>query len=189
MPTNYYVQRDNYSCGAIAVLNAIKWAGNDNFQDRDMLDQIRVIAETKKPGPKKIRHPSGRWTKGGGTPHHGMYRAMLTRPEFTVADDKLNPSIKDVRKHIDDGGAVILSYKRKRKQNSGHAVLIVKREGNFYTMVNFRNDTPTELLSNTELGKMIRASNKARFYTTEAWFLYKNPDWKSNDRRDGETYS
>lgn len=166
------IQTDRYSCGPVAVVNAIKWAGNDNFNDRKMMEQIKVIADTK----NKNRTVSGR-TKYKGTSNDGIAIALHSRDEFRVVKEICDPSIKDIKKCLDMGGAVVLSCKNYGKKKKGHAMLVTHRFGKCYEIDNFISGEEFSPVSSTTLGKLLRASKRS-MWQGRAWLLVKNKSWK-----------
>lgn len=89
----YCVQRDNYSCGPVAIINASKWCGV-NFTLND-LKAIRKKCKTDYEGTqddnfeKAIRH-------------------YLS--DILIIKRRVNFKYRDVKKHLRNGGAVIVSH-------------------------------------------------------------------------------
>ena len=183
VPIDYMVQKDDYSCGVISTVNAIRWAGNDGFDNRMLWEQLKCMSECV-PRTKNSK-PGGR--KGGST-HYGMNAALNTRPEFTVHARSWNPGIVVLRKHLQNGGGVVLSCKNYRKKKFGHAMFIseVSKDGRWFTIINYNSGDESTLVHSKVLAKILRASKKSD-WNGQAWLLYKNPNWKEeHGRRDGE---
>ena len=158
------------NCAPIAIINAIKWAGNDDFDDKQMLEQMEIIVN--------CANPSGKGSASGnghrGTRHEDITRGLRSRPEFFLCDIIEDPSIKDIKNHIDAGGSVVLSCKNYQKKIRGHAMFIPERYGHSYTIINFTtSDYIRTYVSNKELGRILRASKKATRYQGCAWLLHK----------------
>lgn len=168
MTPDYIKQKDSYSCVPIAIANACKWAGNKDFDDEAMLKQLRVICDTKKPVKKR----TGGIKTQGGTCGHNTHKGITSRDEFRLVEQKYNPSIKDIKWHLDKGGAVILCYKNWKVRNNGHACLIDKRKENTYRIVNGRSSDAFSWESNVYLRKIL--ARKARYgYKPCAYFIVK----------------
>jgi hypothetical protein len=163
----YIKQKDDYSCVPVAIHNAVRWAGNTEVGTSELLDQLRLICDTK----KHKNRSSG--SKKGGTTSDGLRKGLASRPELKIAKEMSCPSIKDIKWHLDKGGAVILCYKHKNVWYSGHATFIDQREGNMYRIVNGRG-TSTEV-HKWEDNKYLRSvlNRKAMYgYKPHAWFVY-----------------
>lgn len=152
----YVKQKDDSSCGPIAVINTLKWLGfNISYR---WLDDVRDICK---------------WTRDG-TSDLDLEKALKY---FKVKKKRrIQPSLEDIDKHIDSGGAVILSYFNVYsmpgfKKDSGHFALCIGRTSRTYMMVNDRtNRTKNKRYRDTM--KAILA-NESDGYKCWAWFITK----------------
>lgn len=172
---DYHVQRDSYSCGPIAILNAIKWAVGENVNDESILAHLRRVTDCRAPGKKGWANFRG----GGysGVLDSGMHQGLISRPEFDVV--KRYPhgsfSVKNVKRHLREGNAVILSYKLPRKQGRGHMVLVDRLvncpvRGKGYSVVG-EGHSGSMFFSNKQFQKLLYASKRSITYSGNAWVI------------------
>lgn len=88
----YVRQRDNYSCGPVAMLNAMKWAGATWLRYVD-LPSFRSLCRTD---------------RRRGTSFTGMVRAARHMPVLGARRAKPKVKLADIDAHLGHGGAVIL---------------------------------------------------------------------------------
>ena len=160
----YYRQVDTYSCGPIAILNAVKWAGFDNFDDEDFLKQIRIVTKCK--------------TQGGVT-NKNLDVGVRSRPELQIMKRMDSPGMIDVRKAIDKGYGIILVHKNKHSWIKGHVVFIASRCENNYLIANQSHEfgkQSAETITSVVLSKLMRAGNKSRRFKPTAIFVRRNPN-------------
>jgi len=96
MMPRYIRQRDNYSCGPVALMNAIKWTGVTKTTSYAMLPSWRLICRTR---------------KVEGTSFSDLFRAVkIARLFAPLFVKKAKPKVKlgDIDAHLKHGGAVIL---------------------------------------------------------------------------------
>jgi hypothetical protein len=166
---NWYRQTDNYSCGPVAVLNAIKWAAGSTSEDERLLDWLRNVSGC---GPAVGKSGSGGYP--GGVTSQGLDLAIRSRTEFVVAFCKIDPSIKDIKKWMGPDKSVILCSKSFRKQSSGHAVFIPEQIGDCFKVINAgRNRLTKILLPREELRKILTRTKNSKTYRGTAWFLHR----------------
>ncbi len=92
----YIKQRDKFRCGPVAVMNALKWAGEDvsYVADRDRLDKLCNC------GPP----PSG-------TNHPGFDRALRAAGKGIYSVRKVRyPTLREIEEHLQNGHAVVFNY-------------------------------------------------------------------------------
>ena len=121
----YVKQKDNSSCGPIALINTLKWLG---FKTScDFLLTARNLCK---------------WDEDGTTDLN-LERALKY---FNIKKKrKVQPSLDDIDKHIDSGGAVLISYfniysMSGFKKDAGHFALCIGRTSRTYMMINDRTN-------------------------------------------------
>lgn len=95
----YVKQRDRYSCGPVAIINALKWAGYP--ASYDSIKYLRRLCKCK---PYSYEED---WT---GT-RSGDFTAAIIKAGHAKAfycQYALQPSVETVRAHLDSGGAVVV---------------------------------------------------------------------------------
>jgi hypothetical protein len=104
-------QRDNYSCGPVAIVNALKWAGVRATYAHVTL--YSILCETE---------------KDIGTQISALHKALTLTKAFKVVR-LYNPSIKRIDEHVDGGGAVLFASTTvlTEEDYEGHYALIVSR--------------------------------------------------------------
>lgn len=98
-----YVNQPNpYSCGPIAILNALKWAGLDvTLQQLPLLEyRCRII------------DPESDDEDDQGTWNHDFDRVLrwAGKKAFKKVLRRKNPSLKEIKEHLKSGGAICLNY-------------------------------------------------------------------------------
>jgi hypothetical protein len=126
----YVKQYDGTSCGPIALINTLKWLGYS--VSYDFLNIAKHLCRWK-----GIR---------GGTSDLDLEKAL---DYFRVEKKRVvKPSIEELDKHLDSGGAAIISYFNIYsmpgfKKNAGHFTLCIGRTDKTYLMVNDRTNRTT----------------------------------------------
>jgi len=120
----YVKQRDETSCGPVAIINIFKWMGCK--VSYDFIQVTRDLCE----------HEPGQY---GGTTNLNQERAL--RLVGIKKKRRIKPSIKEIDSHLDSGGIVLLGYHVPYavpgyKRNEGHFALCIGRTQRSYTMVN-----------------------------------------------------
>jgi hypothetical protein len=138
----YIRQRDNYSCGPVALLNALKWAGATKGTSYATLPSWRDICGT---------------TRHNGTTFTDLFRAARTLPRIGARKARPKVKLADINAHLRHGGAVILGS-FSESMNGFHWFLVTGRIDQAgeasYRVVNFDRRVTQRLVS----AKMIRKS-------------------------------
>jgi hypothetical protein len=155
----YLKQRDHYSCGAIALLNTLKWAGYQVSYQRDFKRACRTC----------------KCTKEGMFDHHfdtaiRRYKKLVVLPD----DGSFHaPPIKLVDECLDSGGAVVISfiYKYQGIAETSHIALCIGRKGKRYLFANNSAGAKKALIyqRRSTVVKMLRFSENG--CGSEVWFL------------------
>lgn len=116
------------SCGPIAIINAMKWAG--------------------------YRIPRTKWVKGigglcdfhikCGTSIEGITSALKTLHQLELVEYKTRPTLKWLDKKFHEGCGIILKYEHGHKP-SGHFVFVPGRTRHYYNIVNKARRTRTRV--------------------------------------------
>ncbi|MCI0527014.1 MAG: hypothetical protein L0Y56_06105 [Nitrospira sp.] len=90
----YTKQRDRYSCGPIAIINALRWAGEPASYER--LSRLQALCDTK---------------PGEGTMHSPFDRAlrMMSGSVFSV-QRVYRPKLRAMERHLRKGGAIVINW-------------------------------------------------------------------------------
>ena len=128
--TRFCKQRDGYSCGPVAILNAIKWTGSDWFTYR-MLPAITQVCNTTREGTYDKDMDAG-------------LRYMQSIEYFSIVKPK-KISKKRVRDHILLGGGMIAAYKEKNPPNEWHYAFFICQHMNDIDIIN--HSTGKELIT------------------------------------------
>src|SRR5882672_202506 len=107
---NYVLQRDKFRCGPIAILNALRWAGED-VPFREGLKQLSE--QCKCAAPK-------------GTTFRPFLKTLRSRGEnlFTV-EQITKPKLYDFDRHIQEGKVLVWNFKHQQPDRGRHFVLVV----------------------------------------------------------------
>jgi hypothetical protein len=114
----YLKQNDKYSCGPVALINALKWAGE--VKNGGALRK-RLIAACK------CKPPRGCYTDDFEQALTDLNTFDFQRKEF--------PELEDLDNHLDRGGAVLL---RTRHDRGGHYFLCTRRTPKMYEVINWK---------------------------------------------------
>lgn len=156
----YLKQRDQYSCGPVAIANAMKWAGSKESASKI---RKRFIQECKC-SPK----------------HNGCYTDDLEEA-LCEADllefERINwPGLDDLDKHLDGGGVVLL---RIRHEHGGHYFLCTRRTPKMYEVVNYKRIRNTTCkISRETMRKDLEFTDGGPgcMFFAVAWMINKNED-------------
>lgn len=151
----YIKQRDKYSCGPIALMNALKWAGATKISSYTMLPSWRNICRTK-----RIE----------GTSFTDLFRAAKTAKMFIpICVKKAKPRVKlaDIDAHLRHGGAVILGSVSE-SLGGFHWFLIIKKleqvGESSYLVVNFDDRSTRHFVSAKTIKRSMRLAKSLKGY-------------------------
>jgi hypothetical protein len=140
----FLAQRDGYSCGPIAIINACKWAKHlkpnwTGYTGAD-IPKLRGLCET---------------TKEQGTTIPCMI-ATLKNLGLSVSV-KYKVRAKDILRSLNRGEAVIIvSYGFGKGEDEGHWFLLTQVEEDIFTAVNYRSGESTSKINRDELMNGLR---------------------------------
>jgi hypothetical protein len=151
----YTKQFNESSCGPVALLNAIKWAG--------------YVATNK----SHLRYYKNLCKYNEGTYSKDLHRALKTVPELKIVKRSRSLTLCKLDKQLDIGNAVILT--EHVNWEPGHYVFVSKRTSCFYTVINYysgKTDTfkTIKRVSRTKMSKLL-SQKSMHGDKPEAWFL------------------
>jgi len=154
----YLKQRDGYSCGPVAVLNAMKWAGFEVTGEN--LKVFRWIA--------LCTSPHGCW------PRH-LHNLIKLQFERKASAMKGKPTMKYMDKWLDQGNSIIMRYfwhDKERNKRVGHYIFIPDRTEKYYKVCNDgRNRPALTMISRKTMNNYLRMQRKGDTCCT--WFIRK----------------
>jgi len=156
-------QRDNYSCGPVAIMNVLKWAGHPiNYQDS--ISQLQRLCNCR---PKD----------GKGTMHSDFDRA-LRKIADRLGSFKVRrvhrPALSEIEEHLQAGGLVILNYYwRKKGEGYRHFSILadVKPSGKYFLTVNDFAHGPAERIVSRKKFKNFNLRFQRVDPHYKAWFI------------------
>ena len=155
----YTKQYDHYSCGPVAIINALKWAGYSASLKKD---KPRILKISKCKPPK-------------GTSVFNLNKAILRCLELDLEYDDC-PDLRTLRAHLRTRqGAAILRYKwwsKKRKCWQGHYFLTtgLTSSGKYYYVINmFTGKVKQRRLAKKFIKELSRNREQLR-----CWYLTKS---------------
>lgn len=156
----YVKQKDHYSCGPIAIMNALKWAGLYTTY-KTHFHKIRSLCKT---------------TISWGTTPDNMSAALLKHRKYLSFVTKSLVTLREIEKHLDSGGAVILEYWFWDEMDyDGHYVFIFREYGYDFIAVNDMSGAPTAKPCPRDMLKSMLSCKKYRHTgSPSAWFISKN---------------
>jgi predicted double-glycine peptidase len=148
----YIRQRDTYSCGPIAIINTLKWLGHENITYK-LLPAIRMMC--------KCEYEFGT---------HDLDLERTLKALGIKKKRKVVPTIKEIDKHLDNDGIIILQYSI--TPFDGHYVLCIRRTAKSYFLVNDSNDRTISRMSRGVFKRLIKWDKNDE--KPWAWFIYKD---------------
>jgi len=147
--TRYIRQYDSYSCGAIVIINALKFLCCRQATYK-CLRPIQKLCGCQYPN---------------GTERKGIENAL--NKLGVKFERKTGPKLKEVDKHIDKGGAIIINY---ALGYEGHYSLCIGKTKKDYTMV---NDLDADTVSLCDKS-LFRCMCETRPFNREpcCWFIF-----------------
>ena len=121
-------QYDQYSCGGVALVNVLKWLSYPATYS--LLPALRKLCKCSQP-------------KGTGQ----RYLEAALRKLGIQFKRKTQPTIREIDRHLDSGGIVLVHY----YIVIGHYSLCVGRNKDIYTMVNDIDDVTVSELHRNDL--------------------------------------
>lgn len=121
----YIKQRDKFSCGPVAILNALRWAGADVSTG-----YVYVLSDKCRCVPVGVRRDKV------GTDHYDFDRVIRQESEGLFRVDLiLKPRLEEIETHLQDGGAVVLNYKHEKARHF-NLLTEVSESGKTFELVN-----------------------------------------------------
>lgn len=152
MMPRYIRQRDNYSCGPVALLNALKWAGATRGTSYATLPSWRDTCRT---------------TRREGTRFTDLFRAARMLPLLGARKAKPRVRLADIDAHLRHGGAVILGSVSE-PMGGFHWFLVTERlelSGEpSYKVVNFDRRATQRLVSAKTIKRSMRLAASRKGY-------------------------
>lgn len=153
-------QKDQYSCGPIAIMNALKWAG---------------LHTTYKTHFYKIKSLCKTTILWGTTPDN-MTTTLLKHSKYLSFTTKSLVTLKEIDKHLNAGGAVILEYWFKDEGMNlydGHYVFIFRERGYDFIAVNAIGISVAQPCPRDMLKSMLSCKKYRHTGSPSAWFISK----------------
>lgn len=154
----YVRQKDEYSCGVIAIINIMKWGG----------EKISARVHRK----KLIK--ACKCTRDSGVWEWDLSNVLFELKKIVVDHIAVGASIKlkDINKHIDHGGAIIIKYV---SEYGGHYTVCVKRNKRGYFLINDSKEKTISFKSKKTLKNMLgqEVSCLGAFFCATVWFINK----------------
>ena len=117
----YVKQKDTYTCGPVALINVLRWAGQLKVNPK-YLKAIKAICFTD---------------KNQGTYSKEFDRAIKYFRPIIKIKTKKKPDLKDIDNCVDKGGIVVIGYVYKFHEiEQAHFALIIGRTKTRYILVN-----------------------------------------------------
>ena len=150
-------QQHTTSCGPVAAINAVKWAGG-KLAYREILGLFKTLC----------------WNSSAGRGQYPKYMSSNLNL-FGLKYKKMSyPKISDIEAALDKGNGVILCYKwYQDNKTSGHYVFIDKHTPKYFNAYNSTLDgNPKE--SKNELRKWMRSSKIHNTMHPQMWEIVRD---------------
>ena len=160
----YTRQHDEYTCGPIAILNALKWAGkNVSLKNLKYLKRITKCQCDSDP-------------QCSGMADKDMNLGLKRVGKGIFRTNRIRAGIKDIEKHLKNRGAVLANLEGifdRKNIITGHYVLVVgvSNSGKTFKVVNFTYGETIESIRRNTLTKYRRSRFRFARPLLRAWFL------------------
>jgi hypothetical protein len=120
----YCKQRDNYSCGPVAILNVIKWT-DSNWFTYSMLPAIQSVCKTDK----------------NGTYDNNFNNALkyFEQIDYFKVVKARNTHLTRIQEHLENGGTMIAAYKENGYKCEWHYAMFLFDTHSQWTVINHSN--------------------------------------------------
>jgi len=159
----YVKQWDMFSCGAIAVLNARKWAGRRTTIAHDY---------------KKLRKRAQVSPDTGGCTLQGIDRTLRSCEEIIVRRTKRRTA-RNVLRHVNKGGSAVITVRalfNKRVGFESHVIFVLgrSRSGKSVKIVNEYPGWPTvSHIRRSTFARYMKRSKKSIYTNPHVWLISK----------------
>ncbi len=157
----YLKQRDGYSCGPVAIMNVVKWAGL-TFSYKNEIKFFQSIC-----GCRPVF----------GTNHSNFEKALYTiarEVEGLKVKRVYKPKLWQIEDHLGAGGIIILNYYWKRAGTHARHFMILNRVSNsgksFLTINDYRAG-PAARWTSRETFKRVNLRFQRTDSLFKAWFI------------------
>lgn len=134
-------QKDQFSCGPLALVNALKWCGR-----KSSLKELKTTLQT---------------TRTQGTSHRVLSSTIC---KVFNTHKISSPTTESIENHLSTYGSLLLQYEW-TKSKKGHIVLIIGQTNHYYYVVNYLFSKTVSRVSKSTIELMIKS--KPSF----AWYL------------------
>ena len=145
------------TCGPVAIINALRWAG-----------QKAPYSLSK----SKIRKAC-KWNSGKGTRHTNFEKALrkFGGKYFSIRKKK-RPTLKEMRKHLSAGQAIVLSYAwESGGERSRHFSLLIPHDGFVYRVNSYRKGPAAVLVGEGSFRRYELRFQRTKECGLVGWFL------------------
>jgi hypothetical protein len=152
----YVKQKDKSSCGPVAILNVLKWAGGDHVTYKS-LPYIRKVCETDE----------------GGT-DSGNFSVVLLRAGAERFSTRwiLQPDHETVFSHLANGGAIVILHAYPKKWGA-HYSFFVGEFGQRVIAINHFDEETSKTVEAKYLKKLLKSGKQGDMLYPEVWLLTK----------------
>ncbi|MFA5024169.1 MAG: C39 family peptidase [Patescibacteria group bacterium] len=147
----YIRQRDEYSCGPVAIVNALKFIGIN--ATHDSVCYVSMLCNC---------------CRETGTEPEDIERAFKALE--VKFKRKIFPTLKEIDDHIDNGGALLLDYFW--SPEDGHYTLCIGRTPKYYVFVNDEDDKTIARRKRNTLRNTMKWCRVSE--NPWCWFIFKD---------------
>lgn len=153
----YVKQRDDYNCGPIAIVNVLKWAGLPlTYGSMHIFNQLMKTSLRR------------------GTRRSEISSVLKLFKEVISFRHKKEPTLDDIRNHLDKGGiAIVLVRWMEDGQSWGHYFVVDEViNGGIYSVINFTMSKPArDVMTSYTLAEWL--AKRASGAGSKAWLIEK----------------
>lgn len=156
MPKQYFAQKDNYSCGPIALMNVLSWAGY--YVSKNSLSAYQNMCNC---------------VKDIGTGDQDFDKALKFFEKYKVKGPIRTKSTYVIDKALAQKQICVLAFHiRVHGQKSGHFTVLLRKKGFRYITLNNKEKNVFGSISRKELNLYL--ARRKTYDETLVWYIKKN---------------
>lgn len=149
-----------FSCGAIALINSLKWCGLNLSYRCD----YNIFVEMCNTDPES------------GTDRKNITKVLRKFKDVIGFSFKYLVNLKEIETYLSQPGtAIILEYTFKEENGvyDGHYEILFFENGQYWVVNGMRPAPAKQVIEREQIKKRLRCKKDRKFGSPSAWFLYK----------------
>ena len=149
-------QRNQFSCGILAIINTKKWLGLKASYKKDYKKTARFCKTTT-----------------DGTKREKISAALDKLSDYLTYEFMYLVTFKQIKEHLVTGGAIILEYffLEYPGMHDGHYEILMYENEKFYSINGMSSAPAKQIISEDNIKKKLRCKKFREIGSPSAWFL------------------